>query len=518
MTDKQKRAVLWCAVSTDEQAKPHKISIRDQIETGKRRAAMENWLVIDVLVVDGHSRNYIDIYQLAQDAQSKGIDAPYALIDYLQYGGFDVLWCRDGDRLGRTQSLIAYIAESVQKQGATIYTESNGYIDDKFSRLWTMTTGYQTSHFIDDLRQKIVKGQRNRLKNGLPGSGMLPRTHSYIRDPDNGKVIDIVVNEDVKTEMHNVASILLYGDRNGDYVPFTRLESVAFEMFGYGKHGKPHAYYSYYRLFWSPLTYGHVVRRSQHKHKKDLWTIETGHKIPDGCLINYDAIPPVFDADFAVTVRQALKDRRLIIGRARHKTYVYSGLLVCADCGHNLARSTAGEAIYWRCSRAFQYRDNIEKCTNNKTAREDILDNYVHQAVTIALANSDGIDNTSETTPNTLDRLQAELEQTYKQIDALISKQVNASGSLRDRYDSMLLDYGTRADKLQDEIRQAQLEHNIKLEQQNRAKHVLSQLDDNGIETYKALSQSRQNSVLRALLSNNRFAVRGGEIIGIVTE
>ena len=82
----------------------------------------------------------------------------------------------------------------------------------------------------------------------------------------------------------------------------------------------------------------------------------------------------------------------------------------------------------------------------------------------------------------------------------------------------MLLDYGTRADKLQDEIRQAQLEHNIKLEQQNRAKHVLSQLDDNGIETYKALSQSRQNSVLRALLSNNRFAVRGGEIIGIVTE
>ena len=101
------RAILWLAVSTVAQADDEKNSIPSQERQAREYITRENWTIVDVLKVPGHSRRYVDIHECNRDMKERGIFAFDRLLQHWRDQDFDVLVVRDGSRFARTQALHA---------------------------------------------------------------------------------------------------------------------------------------------------------------------------------------------------------------------------------------------------------------------------------------------------------------------------------------------------------------------------------------------------------------------------
>ncbi|MEP7287055.1 MAG: recombinase family protein [Chloroflexota bacterium] len=63
------RAIIWCAVSSADQAASDKESLPSQRQDAQKYCDEKGWVVTEVLEVAGQSRNYIDIHDAAEDIQ-----------------------------------------------------------------------------------------------------------------------------------------------------------------------------------------------------------------------------------------------------------------------------------------------------------------------------------------------------------------------------------------------------------------------------------------------------------------
>src|SRR5690606_37735077 len=147
------RVILWVAVSSRPQATDAKESLPAQERDLRALAEQNQWDIIDVLVVPGHSRRYIDIHALAADAMRQGIDAFYKLLRHFERQDFDGLLDRDADSVARTQSLHAYIVDSIVACGAFIYSLADGLVGRNSFRMFIAKSGYRAAVAIDALEK-----------------------------------------------------------------------------------------------------------------------------------------------------------------------------------------------------------------------------------------------------------------------------------------------------------------------------------------------------------------------------
>ena len=77
MTTEPLRAILLAAVSAKDQAEDDKFSLDAQVSDGMAAAAKNGWTVTDVIRIEGHSRNYRTLAQLAEAEmhQAEGLPA-----------------------------------------------------------------------------------------------------------------------------------------------------------------------------------------------------------------------------------------------------------------------------------------------------------------------------------------------------------------------------------------------------------------------------------------------------------
>src|SRR5262249_12352560 len=146
------------------------------------------WREMAVLTVPGHSRRYIDIHELAEDARAKGIDAFDRILDLWKRCAFDVLICRDGDRFARTQALHAYFVEKTIEIGRRIYSLADGWVDEKNYRMFISMSGYHSASHIDGLVKARKKGMKKRMERGLNGGTTIPMIYRIVRD-ESGKAL-----------------------------------------------------------------------------------------------------------------------------------------------------------------------------------------------------------------------------------------------------------------------------------------------------------------------------------------
>lgn len=107
------RILGWAAVSTRAQAEDVKSSIPNQVSFIDTWCTDNGHILVDTLVVPGHSRNYIDFHDLNKAALKKGIDAFDKLLKHIKARDFDVFLVRDSDRLARTMPLLSFIVYSI---------------------------------------------------------------------------------------------------------------------------------------------------------------------------------------------------------------------------------------------------------------------------------------------------------------------------------------------------------------------------------------------------------------------
>lgn len=160
------RIVLLRAVSTDEQAENDKESLKYQDRLNREHAARWHGVIVDDLLIDGKSRNYI----LWDDA-CRELEAFAQLNELIERKAFDILMCMDITRLGRTAALVTTIAALCERSGIRIYETSAppASIDGPIGfdhRLLMLFKAGQSEHEVRKFAERASFGRQAQVKKG----------------------------------------------------------------------------------------------------------------------------------------------------------------------------------------------------------------------------------------------------------------------------------------------------------------------------------------------------------------
>lgn len=159
-----KRFVSWAAVSSLPQAK--KISLEHQAQMNDEACARWGGVMIARLTVPGISRSIT----LFEDA-CRRIDAYQQLRELIESRAFDVLVHYDRSRLGRKASLVMTIGELCRDAGIVLYETSNPpssleQMGSHDSMLISAIKAVGAQQEVIKLRENSAKGMLGRVKGG----------------------------------------------------------------------------------------------------------------------------------------------------------------------------------------------------------------------------------------------------------------------------------------------------------------------------------------------------------------
>lgn len=517
------RALIWCAVSSRAQNEPDKISLPQQEADARALCARNEWQVVEVLRVPGHSRRYIDFHELAADAAREGIDAFYRLVSHWEARDFDILIVRDGERFARTQALHAYIVERTITINARVYSLVDGWVDERNHRMWIAMAGYKAAGDIDRLVKARNDAITARAQRGLPVSSRIPISHTLIRDPVNGRAVRLEVNEDKRRLWDDLALLILEG------VAWERIEAELYNRFGHVMdNGKPFYAHYMYRLVMKPIFWGHTARNhnsstSKNGFKNGLWIYDESEKLPEGALMFRNTHAPVWEGELADLIREELKRRSETVrgNTDPARTHRFSGLGVCAECGSFLATFVNKGYRGLICPAGkVKFSFKLPACSNNKIINERKLiaqmNGYLHQMLE---------QNTTEvfseelskrdTTQKRLEKLMAEIAQLEEQARTLIRRQASAGEELQSLYDEELNQINARLRNMR--ATRASLQAQTIAEQQADTMQLvtLEELASITLEAFWKQESRYINQMLHRLMGKKRLLGFNGEIVGV---
>lgn len=524
-----KRALVWIAVSTKAQAdEEDAYSLPIQEADAQALAAQQGWRIVDVLRVPGHSRHYIDIHECATDMLKEGIDAFDKLLKHWKARDFDVLIVRDGNRFARTQTLHAYVTEMTIRQGAVLWSLSDGLVNDNNFRLWISMNGYKAGSEVDTLVRRRKEVVRERAKRGIIAHSAVPSTHIVIRDPSNGKALRMVVDETQRRFWQDAAALILEG------VAWNNIEHELFERFGHANsRGEPHQPVKVYSLirnpvFWGNIALGHRPRAKDTPWAKfGDWIVEPGHPIPEGVTIYYGVCEPVLTGDLADAVKAEVRRRSIVVvgGTSPSKTHPFTGVFVCLECGYYLSSFGAVRALgrkpgYLKCMSHWHKSATRGDCSQRKALRVEQARDHLDKRLREMLAAEDpeaflGAVNPAQAADQ-LTLLADEIAAAEARIRRLIQKQASADDVLHDLY----------ADELRFEA-EALKRRRARLAELERGQHSTARLRGDrraaydevvrlSVEVFWQQSDRFINQILLKLMGDVRLAVVEGEIKELV--
>lgn len=196
-----KRVAIWAAVSSLPQAK--KVSLDDQLATGRSHAAQHGASVVAELVVPGESRDIV----LFEEA-CRRIKAYEQLQGLISNRSIDVLIYLDRSRLGRTAALSMAVAELCNRAGILLYEMESppptmDFVQaDHSHMLIGAIKSVDAQQEIRKIQDRHRKGMAGRVEKGrMPGKvnfGYLPtyeagRLTGYAIDEDAASTIRLIV-------------------------------------------------------------------------------------------------------------------------------------------------------------------------------------------------------------------------------------------------------------------------------------------------------------------------------------
>lgn len=504
------RAVLWCAVSTKDQTKEDKYSLPVQ-EADARSLCVENgWRVVEpILRVPGHSRYYIDIHKCAADMAASGI---FALNDLIQLWEtkprpFDVLICRDFTRFARRAAMLTYIVEATLDMGAVIYSMTDGWVTDENSSIVVALAGFKTKKDISDLRQRREVGMNSRIDRGL-GSSVIPMSHQLIFD-DRGKPSHIDLNHHLDRLWGDFAELFLAG------TAWTEIPAKLYTDYHHRPgRGKIFSQATFYRLLYNPVFWGHAALN--YSGKTGPWCYDESLPVPDGVKVNRNTHPPVYAGELGELVKAELRRRENIQGRAKPDgAYMFTGLVVCAECGYTIAAHTSKGHIYWQCFTRWR-KFPLRPCGKTTPITNEDLTAQIQVTVTNFAAHHretgdlslDGHTNDRE---RQLQALRGEIASVEQEIGVLIEKQISAPPAVSGVYTQKIQERGDHLQNLKDRLthllQTAESPHQLAI-RKTALELILS-------SDFWTLDPKVIHQTLAAWLQKYRFYVRDGEIIGL---
>lgn len=524
-----KRALIWSAVSTKVQAdEDDAYSLPIQEADARSLAEQQGWRVVDVLRVPGHSRHYVDIHECAADMLGAGIDAFDRLLKHWKARDFDVLIVRDGNRFARTQTLHAYVTEMTIRQGAVLWSLSDGLVDERNYRMWIAMNGYKAGSEIDTLVKRRKEVVHERAKRGIIAHSAVPSTHKVIRDPANGKALHMVVDETQRRFWTDAAALILEG------VAWNQIERELFDRFGHANdRGEPFQPLKVYSLIRNPVFWGNIALNHRPRAKNQAWAkfgdwiVEPGHPIPEGVTIYYGVCEPVLTGELAAAVKAEVRRRSIVVigGTSSAKTHAFTGVFVCGECNYYLSTygtsNKRGAQPGWlKCMTHWHVSPTRLDCSQRTALRVELARDYLDARLREMIAAEDpdaflGVVG-SQQAADQLTLLANEIAAAEARIRKLIQKQASADDVLHDIYEDELR---VEADALKRRrARLAELERDQHLTVRQRAdrRAAYDEVVRLSVDVFWQQEERFINQILLRLMGDVRLAFKDGEIQELV--
>jgi DNA invertase Pin-like site-specific DNA recombinase len=501
-------------VQADETEKE---SLPDQERRLRAIATAKSWQVVDLLKVPGHSRVYYNFDQFTEAALLDGIDAGARLTTHWERQDFDVFVFTDGDRFGREQSIFSEVVARTIDAGAFLYSAKEGEIMRGNHRMYAAMAGYRAASEIDEMKRRYQMGMDKLAERGAyTGSYGTIWSHRLVRD-ELGKVQRIEVDPDKLLIFQDAATIIL------EHVAWSHIERELFTRFGHGEDGRPFPPKRIYYTIMHPVFWGHSARKFR---SHDLKYRQIGHWVFDESItpnppaqVWRNTHQPMWTGELAERIKAEIRWRSETAQAraARVQTHLFTGLLICDQCGKRLSYyiHQGGRYSYLSCDSRDE--NNRKNCPNSVGIRESDVEAFFRQSIHTALQSQDWsllLGQASAPEPVPLDALEARVKALATRLDALIDKQVSAPTAAHDRYRLKIEETANDLQRLQARLDAERAQH------MQRARHTTIQTS--AIKDVVALgetvfwSQSPDdiNKMLRAMLGVNALVVRAGKIIG----
>lgn len=335
MPENQKRAVIYCRVSTQEQAQRDALAV--QVEEAQNAVKSNEWVLVD---------QYIEM----ESGTTKHGRSEYMrlLDDIKDKNKFDIIVIKSLDRLNRSAKNWYLFVEELVNNDKLLYI----YMDRAFyktdDRLISGVKAILAEQYSRDLSSKINNAHEYRQKNGTTVL-INNNTYGYVKNPDKSvsihpeeaKMIRKIYRLAAQGCGSRTISKILYQDgirnRNGN-----QLEESSIR-----------------RIIKNPLFKGVVVMNKRHfdfERKKEI-------KNPESEWIYHQGlVPAIVEEELWEKANKMLKlSAAQVKGAGRQKKhrelYDFSGKLICGECGapyyKTFRRQYANPEhviVEWRCS------------------------------------------------------------------------------------------------------------------------------------------------------------------------
>lgn len=335
MPENQKRAVIYCRVSTQEQAQRDALAV--QVQEAQNVVKSNEWVLVD---------QYIEM----ESGTTKHGRSEYMrlLDDIKDKNKFDIIVIKSLDRLNRSAKNWYLFVEELVNNDKLLYI----YMDRAFyktdDRLISGVKAILAEQYSRDLSSKINNAHEYRQKNGTTVL-INNNTYGYVKNPDKSVSIHPEEAEMIRKIYRLAAqgcgsrtiSKILYQDgirnRNGN-----QLEESSIR-----------------RIIKNPLFKGVVVMNKRHfdfERKKEI-------KNPESEWIYHQGlVPAIVEEELWEKANKMLKlSAAQVKGAGRQKKhrelYDFSGKLICGECGapyyKTFRRQYANPEhviVEWRCS------------------------------------------------------------------------------------------------------------------------------------------------------------------------
>ena len=335
MPENQKRAVIYCRVSTQEQAQRDALAV--QVEEAQIAVKSNEWVLVD---------QYIEM----ESGTTKHGRSEYMrlLDDIKDKNKFDIIVIKSLDRLNRSAKNWYLFVEELVNNDKLLYI----YMDRAFyktdDRLISGVKAILAEQYSRDLSSKINNAHEYRQKNGTTVL-INNNTYGYVKNPDKSvsihpeeaKMIRKIYRLAAQGCGSRTISKILYQDgirnRNGN-----QLEESSIR-----------------RIIKNPLFKGVVVMNKRHfdfERKKEI-------KNPESEWIYHQGlVPAIVEEELWEKANKMLKlSAAQVKGAGRQKKhrelYDFSGKLICGECGAPYYKTFRRQysnpehvIVEWRCS------------------------------------------------------------------------------------------------------------------------------------------------------------------------
>lgn len=356
MEERQKRAVIYCRVSTQEQAQRDALAV--QVEEAQNAVKSNEWVLVD---------QYIEM----ESGTTKHGRSEYMrlLDDIKDKNKFDIIVIKSLDRLNRSAKNWYLFVEELVNNDKLLYI----YMDRAFyktdDRLISGVKAILAEQYSRDLSSKINNAHEYRQKNGTTVL-INNNTYGYVKNPDKSVSIHPEEAEMIRKIYRLAAqgcgsrtiSKILYQDgirnRNGN-----QLEESSIR-----------------RIIKNPLFKGIVVMNKRHfdfEKKKEI-------KNPESEWIYHQGlVPAIVEEELWEKANKMLKLSAVQVkGAGRQKKhrelYDFSGKLICGECGAPYYKTFRRQysnpehvIVEWRCSSYLKHGRKKQEVAEGKNQSKE---------------------------------------------------------------------------------------------------------------------------------------------------